>query len=195
MFSKLFVTRTPQSLPKTGRLKYFIPAWELITQDPWVLQVVQGYKIELVTVPVQQFQPHQPCLSSMQETVLNQEVEDLLEKRAVHPVPVPLQEQGFISSMFVVPKKDGGNRPVVNLKPLNQYLVYEHFKMEATHMLRDLLRKGDFLVKIDLKDAYLTVPIWKDHQKFLRFVWKNSLLEFCRLPFSLATAQGCLQNL
>ena len=72
MFSELFVTKTPQSLPKTGRLKYFIPAWELITQDPWVLQVVQGYKIELVTVPVQQFQPHQPCLSSMQETVLNQ---------------------------------------------------------------------------------------------------------------------------
>ena len=67
-------------------------------------------------------------------------VEDLLEKQAVHPVPVPLQEQGFISSMFVVPKKDGGNCPVVNLKPLNQYLVYEHFKMEGTHMLRDLLR-------------------------------------------------------
>ena len=188
MFSKLFDTKTPQSLPETGRLKYFIPAWELITQDPWVLQVVQGYKIELVTVPVQQFQPHQPCLSSMQETVLNQEVEDLLEKQAVHPVPIPLQEQGFISSMFVVPKKDGGNRPVVNLKPLNQYLVYKHFKMEGTHMLRDLLRKGDFLVKIDRKVAYLTVPIWKDHQKFLRFAWKNSLLEFCCLPFGLATA-------
>ena len=180
MFSKLFVTKTPQSLPKTGSLKYFIPAWELITQDPWVLQVVQGYKIELVTVPVQQFQPHQPCLSSMQETVLNQEVEDLLEKQAVHPVPVLLQEQGFISSIFVVPKKDGRNCPVVNLKPLNQYLVYEHFKMEGTHMLRDLLTM--------LKDAYLTVPIWKDHQTFLRFVWKNSLLEFCCFPFGLATA-------
>ena len=120
--------------------------------------------------------------------MLNQEVEDLLQKQAVDPVPIPLLQQGFISSMFVVPKKDEENCPVVNFKPLKQCLVYEHFKIKGTHMLRDLLRKGDFLVKIELKDAYLTVPICKDHQKFLHFVWKNFLLEFCCLPFSLATA-------
>ena len=157
------------------------PKIQMITQGPWVLQVVQGYKIEFITVPVQQFQPHQPCLSSMQETVLKQKVEDLPLKQAVHPVPIPHQEPGFISSVFVVPKKDGGNRPLVNLKPLSQYLVNENFKMEGTHMLRDLPRKGDFLVKMDLKGPYLTVPVWKDHQKFLRFVWKNSLMEFCCL--------------
>ena len=43
-------------------------------------------------------------------------------------------------------------RPVVNLRPLNQYIPCEHFKMEGIHMLRDLLRKDDYLVKIDLKD-------------------------------------------
>ncbi len=69
----------------------------------------------------------------------------------------------------MLPKKDGRNRLVVNLKPLNQFLVYEHFKMEGIHMLKDLLRKGDYLIKIDLKDAYLTVPVWKGHQKHLRF--------------------------
>ena len=55
-------------------------------------------------------------------------------------------------------------------------------------MLRDLLREGDYLVKIDLKDAYLTVPIWKGHQKYLRFLWKDTMLEFACLPFGLATA-------
>ena len=38
-------------------------------------------------------------------------------------------------------------------------IPYEHFKMEGIHMLRDLLRKGDFMVKIDLKGAYFTVPV------------------------------------
>jgi hypothetical protein len=90
--------------------------------------------------------------------------------------------------MFIVPKKDGGNRPVINLKPLNQFLVYEHFKMEGIHMLRDLLKQDDYLVKIDLKDAYLTVPIWKHHQKYLRFLWKGTQHEFICLPFGLATA-------
>ncbi|CAB4020707.1 Hypothetical predicted protein [Paramuricea clavata] len=60
--------------------------------------------------------------------------------------------------------------------------------MEGIHMLRDLLKNGDFLVKIDLKEAYLTVPIWKNHQKYLRFLWKDTMLEFACLPFGLATA-------
>lgn len=44
------------------------------------------------------------------------------------------------------------------------------------------------LVKIDLKDAYFTVPVWKNHQKFLRFVWKETMYEFACLPFGLASA-------
>jgi len=60
--------------------------------------------------------------------------------------------------------------------------------MEGIHMLRDLLRKGGFMVKIDLKDAYFTVPVWKNHQTFLRFVWKETMYEFACLPLGLASA-------
>jgi hypothetical protein len=81
----------------------------------------------------------------------------MLEKAAIHIVHPHEKEQGFISALFLVPKKGGGQRPVVNLRPLNQYIPYEHFKMEGIHMLRDLLRKGDYMVKIDLKDAYFTM--------------------------------------
>ena len=70
-----------------------------------------------------------------------------------------VQEPGFVSSLFVVLKKEGGHRPVINLKPLNGLIPYERFKMESIHMLKDLLRKGDYMVKIDLKDAYLTVLV------------------------------------
>ena len=96
--------------------------------------------------------------------------------------------QGFVSSIFLVPQKGGGQRPVVNLLPLNQFIPCEHFKMEGIHMLKDLLRKGDFMVKIDLKDAYYTVPVCQNHQKFLRFVWKETMYEFSCLPFGLASA-------
>jgi hypothetical protein len=186
MFSNFVLPIQGQCFPPTGHLKYFSPIWEKITQDPLVLQIVQGYQIEFIKPPVQQFPARVPTLSPVLETILDQEVKELLEKLAVHPVDQ--QTDGFISSLFVVPKKDGGNRPVVNLKPLNQYLIYEHFKMEGIHMLRDLLKQGDWLVKIDLKDAYLTVPIWKNHQKYLRFLWKDNMLEFACLPFGLATA-------
>ena len=59
----------------------------------------------------------------------------------------------------IVPKKDGGMRPVINLKSLNEYVVPQHFKMEGIHTLKDLLRRSDWMTKIDLKDAYFTIPI------------------------------------
>jgi hypothetical protein len=51
-----------------------------------------------------------------------------------------------------------------------------------------LVEKRDYLVKIDLKDAYLTIPIWHKHQKYLRFLWKDNMWEFACLPFGLASA-------
>ncbi|XP_070550151.1 uncharacterized protein [Ptychodera flava] len=53
------------------------------------------------------------------------------------------QEGDFQSQIFIVPKKDGSYRPVINLKLLNQFIPYKHFKMEGLHMLKDLLREGD----------------------------------------------------
>ena len=76
----------------------------------------------------------------------------LQQKHAIHKVlepngPEPSQ---FISALFTVPKKGGGHRPVVNLKDLNQFVEYQHFKMEGVPMLKDLLMTNDFLSKIDL---------------------------------------------
>ena len=60
--------------------------------------------------------------------------------------------------------------------------------MEGIHLLRDILQPNDWLGKIDLKDAYFVIPTWRDHRKYLRFVWRQTLLEFACLPFGLAVA-------
>lgn len=49
----------------------------------------------------------------------------------------------FLSTLFLVPKKDGGQRPVINLKNLNSFVEVPHFKMEGIHTLKGLLKKGD----------------------------------------------------
>ena len=77
---------------------------------------------------------------------------------------------------------------VINLKPLNRFIVAAHFKMEGLAMLKDLLRPGDWMASIDLKDAYLSVAIWEEHRKYLRFVWNSQLYEFQCLPFGLCSA-------
>ena len=100
----------------------------------------------------------------------------------------PCGSPGRVTSRVCEFNFSSSQRPVVNLRPLNQFIPYEHFKMEGIHMLRDLLRKGGFMAKIDLKDAYFTVPVWRNNQKFLRFVWKETMYEFACLPFGLASA-------
>ena len=69
----------------------------------------------------------------------------------------------------MVPKRGGGQRPVINLKAVNSFVEYSHFKVEGIHLLRDLLRKDDYMVKLDLRDAYFTLPVWEGHQKYMDF--------------------------
>lgn len=45
----------------------------------------------------------------------------------------------------------------MNLNPLNVFIEKRHFKMEGVQMVKDLLRKDDYMASIDLKDAYLSV--------------------------------------
>lgn len=96
--------------------------------------------------------------------IIDQEVQELLKRGSslcsIQPFPTTRARKLLIN--FVVPKKDGGHRPIINLKPLNGFIPYEHKKMESINVLNDLLRKGDYMAKIDLKNAYLTVPVWKN---------------------------------
>ena len=40
-------------------------------------------------------------------------------------------KDSFVSTLFLVPKKDGSQRPVINLKHLNAFVESPHFKMEG----------------------------------------------------------------
>ena len=68
------------------------------------------------------------------------------------------EQEGFQSQLFVVRKKDGGQRPIINLKKLNSFVQTEHFKMKGIHMFKDLLKPGDWMTKVNLKDAYFMIP-------------------------------------
>lgn len=75
----------------------------------------------------------------------------------------------FLSSIFVILKKDTGHCPVINLKTLNRSLAYKHFEMEGLFLLKEVLEKGDYMCEIYLKDAYFSVSLHLESQKFVRF--------------------------
>ena len=52
-------------------------------------------------------------------------------------------------------------------------------------MVQKLIEKDYYLCKIYLKDAYLTISVNQNDQKFLRFLWKRNLFQFQTLPFDI----------
>ena len=173
--------------PSTGRLAQQANNWAKITLDPWVLQQIQDHALELINTPSQVSAPKETQLSQDLNKLLAEEIRTLLEKKAVSVVPPPA-EGGFISRMFVIPKKGGGLRPIIDLRDLNKFIHWEHFKMEGIHLIKDLLQQGDWLVKIDLKDAYFAVPIKHSDHPLLRFQKAAVTYQFNCLPFGLSSA-------
>ena len=182
---------TPLEVDKTriaGRLALFEDNWCKISQDIWILNTIKGYKIEFLGNPTQQGQPRVGRSSASDQTLLNEEIQKRLTKGAISEIPPRENPQGFHSSLFLVPKKDGGKRPVINLKDINTYVPPYHFKMEGLHTLRDILNEGDWMTKVDLKDAYFTIPIYQSDRIFLRFSTGNQDFQFNCLPFGLSCA-------
>ncbi len=180
------MVRTECKRPVGGRLRYFTQNWGKIFTDPWILETVSGCKLEFRSIPYQGGVPRQTQLDSEKSRRLSEEVLDLERKEAVSRVPD--SRQGFTSSIFLVPKSDSSWRPVINPKPLNQNIITRHFKMESIRTVKGLMQREDWLVKLDLKDAYLSIPIFRPHQKYLKFRWQNQVWQFKTLPFGLSSA-------
>ncbi|XP_048489242.1 uncharacterized protein LOC105380262 isoform X1 [Plutella xylostella] len=119
-------------------------------------------------------------------------INKLLELGAINRCK-PTKNQ-FISRTFLAPKSNGGKRFILNLKPLNKFVSKLHFKMEDYRTATKLIPRGGFLATIDLKEAYLLVPISPSDRRFLRFHYKapNSstvyTYEFTAMPYGLSVA-------
>lgn len=103
--------------------------------------------------------------------------------------------QQCCSPIFLADKPNGTKRFILNLKYFNTSVVCPHFKMKDLRTAVKLVHKNIFMTTIDLKDAYFTVPIHKDHQKFRKFKFEGQLYQFTCLPFGLSSAPFCFSKL
>ena len=119
--------------------------------------------------------------------VVRKEVAALLEKNAIRKVSKNEAENnlGHYSHIFTVPKPGGKHRVVINMKPLNEHVLKEKFKMETVKDVKTLLKPKDFGAVVDLTDAYYTVSLHKDTRKFCRFILDGQIYEYIALPMGL----------
>lgn len=167
-------------------MRFHLPAWEKVTSNPWVLQNVLGHLIELRARPYQSREPKQLQFRSEEKMAIDNEISGLLEKGVIEPC-TPSSDQ-FVSTIFLRLKKSGKFRTILNLKSFNKFVQYFHFKQETFEVTLELVEQGDFFTSIDLKDAYHSIPIAQVHRKYLRFRWRDKLLQYTCLPFGISSA-------
>ena len=137
--------------------------------DAWVVQVLRfGYQIPFLSRPsLSRVSLSLPSYSpsSIRGIALAAAVVDLQEKEAIEPAP---SSPGYYSRLFVTPRVTGGWRPVIDLSHLNRSVAVSHFHMETSQSVLQSLCPGDWFVSLDLRDAYLQVPVYPS-RRFLRF--------------------------
>lgn len=167
----------------------FVDKWKQVTSDPWVLKIVEeGLRLKFVSKPPKSGVRTTNLLNIVHMSNILEEVKKLLGKGAIELVPPGQEGQGFYSTFFIVPKKDGGLRPILNLKPLNVYMEKSHFKMETLRSIIQALHVGEWGSTLDLRDAYLQIPMFPPHRKYLRFCVQGVHYQFRAMPFGITVA-------
>ena len=179
--------RKSLDLPQTGRLKFFQNKWEKICTDKTVLNYVKGLEIPLISKPFQHKIPDSTPESLTEFHLLKLEIDKLLQKGAIEQVE-SLEPRSLVSRLFTVPKSNGQRRPVINLRQLNKHVFNQKFRMESLGNIRSLLKQGGFMIKIDLQDAYMSVPVAPQSRSLLVFIFDGKIYRFKVMPFSLTSA-------
>ena len=101
--------------------------------------------------------------------------------------PLPGETDEHLCSIFVISQKDRF-RAIFNMKFSNYQMLPLPFRMTGVAVLRSIILPQDFMVSIDLKDAYLNIRIHSSQYKYQRYQFAGSIWQIITLPFGNAQA-------
>lgn len=177
----------------SNRLRHRWQRWRSRVQDPWSTRLARrGLTVPLYTdaIPSQDYRTiRNQTFTPEVGRAISATIKDYANKCAIRAIDDHPADDSFYSSLLAAPKKDGGlPRMCMNLRPLNRAVPYRHFKQEGLHTVRKLLQPHDWMVKVDLKDAYHHLWVNRHQRRLFRFRFDDQNYECCSMPFGLASA-------
>ena len=168
-----------------GRLSFRLREWKNITDDVFVLSIIaHGFRISVSEdFPGVLREVTATPKDAKARLSIRSEIEDLISKNAI--VQVNDSPRLCLSPIFVIPKSTGDLRVILNLKKINLFIPVQHFRMETLSVILPQLSSQDWAATIDLKDAYLHVPIHQQSFRLLGFAFQGRTYHYKVLPFGL----------
>lgn len=146
------------------------------------------YHIRVNSEKVVRARPYQyspPKLAQMRE-----HIDDLLKRKVIRP-----SNSQYSSPAFLVPKKGGKTRMVVDYRQINAILDLESTPMPTIESAFQHLGQARWFSTLDLNAAYNQIPLDEQSKKYTSFVVPWAQYEFEFLPFGLASGSFALTAL
>src|SRR2546430_4671221 len=177
-----------RELKIAGCLQNYTAQWLETCGKNWVTDIIShGYSPEWNQLPpLRKISLSYHNFDIKDLSSFQQEIQHLLSTGAIQEMD--LQEPCFVSRLFMVPKKSGDLRAVIDLRQLNQYIMYQHFKMEGLEVVKSLIRRGDYMMSIDLNQAFYHIPLAANQRRYFAFDFLERRYCFTCLPFGLTTS-------
>ncbi|KAG1037478.1 hypothetical protein G6F43_012859 [Rhizopus delemar] len=165
-----------------------------MTTHTWPLSIVkEGFRIQFASNPIPWRPPKPIIFQPKEQLAVDSAVKKFLNTEVIEIAP-DQTDTHFLSQFFTV-NEPNKIRPILDCRRINNFVQCEHFKMEGVPTLREMIQKGDFLTKIDLKDAYVVVPIHQKSRRFLSFLHRGTLYRYKSLAFGLSVAPRVFSKL
>lgn len=101
----------------------------------------------------------------------------------------------YNSPAFLVPKKDGGYRLVVDYRNLNQYVINDPHPLPRINQILECLGTAKFFTAIDLYIGFHNVKIAPEDREKTAFSTHNGHFQYVSLPMGLKNAPAVFQRL
>ncbi|KAI2648330.1 Transposon Tf2-9 polyprotein [Labeo rohita] len=132
---------------------------------------------------------HLYSLSAQEQLAMEEYVAEGLRSGTIRPSSSPAAA-GF----FFVKKKDGGLRPCVDYRGLNQITVKNRHPLPLTNTALDALSGAHFFTKLDLRSAYNLVRIREGDEWKTAFITPTGHYETLVMPFGLCNSPAAFQH-
>lgn len=167
-------------------LSKYVNKWRDINAPEHVVQwISEGVRIlfdGVVDLQVKQSNHH---LSATQSEFVDKEITDLVNAGSLVEVDTP---PACVVPIGCVPKKNNKYRLITDLRSVNSACRVPKCRYEDVSMLKDIVKKDDCFVSLDLKDGFFHIPVHEDDRKYLGICWKGKYYTWTVTPFGLSVS-------
>ena len=163
---------------------------QIAAKHQYDLGKIQNFEFKLTLKDPQKRPPLQPFFRCSPEH--SKEIDRQIELMLKHDI-AEISDSDVASPMFGVPKKNGELRCCVDYRWLNKLTHGYHQPLPRIEDLLYRVAKGKWFASLDIRQAFLNVPVEKETRKLMAFRTPNHHVQPTRMLFGVKGAPAFQQ--